>query len=142
MDGGESRGTFSWPVRVYYEDTDAGGIVYYANYLRFLERARTEFLRGFGVEQDDLMRDEQRQFVVRRVNVDFRAPARFNEALAVSVEVSRLRRASVEFHQAVVRSNSGELLVSADVQIACVHTETGAPGAIPQMLLEALNRAS
>jgi len=142
VNGGDQGGAFGWPVRVYYEDTDAGGIVYYANYLRFMERARTEFLRELGVEQDVLRDEHNLQFVVRRVCVDYHAPARFNEVLLVSVAVERLRGASVDLSQTVVRDGTTRPLVSGSVQIACVHSESGAPRPIPKTLREALNGAS
>ena len=78
---------FIWPVRVYYEDTDAGGVVFYANYLKFFERARTEMLRAAGFEQDELIANEGVIFVVRAVQVDYLSPARFNEQINVSAEV-------------------------------------------------------
>ncbi|MEM9605658.1 MAG: tol-pal system-associated acyl-CoA thioesterase [Pseudomonadota bacterium] len=137
-DGGNSSEHFSWPVRVYYEDTDAGGIVYYANYLRFMERARTEYLRSVGVEQDAWLARQGLQFVVRRVAVDYRKPARFNDALRVSVRVDTVRRASVVFGQAVRHVEQPDALVTASVQVACVDAETGRPTPIPKMLTEAM----
>jgi len=80
--------TFTWPVRIYYEDTDAGGVVYYANYLKFFERARTEMLRAEGFEQDQLLQNEGVLFVVRSVQVDYLTPARFNEQLQVDCQVA------------------------------------------------------
>ena len=105
-------------VRVYYEDTDLAGIVYYANYLRFIERARTEALREYGVDQTRLLEDDGIVFAVRRVVMDYLAPARFDDLLTVTTEVTRLRAASVEMHQAVRRGES--LLAQADVTIACI----------------------
>ena len=93
---------FGWPVRVYYEDTDAGGVVYYANYLRFLERARTEWLRALGFEQDALARDAGVIFAVRRVEVDYLKPARFNDALTVHARIAERGRASLVFAQEVI----------------------------------------
>ena len=111
---------FSWPVRVYYEDTDSGGIVYYANYLKFMERARSEWLRSLGFEQDRLSQQEGIVFAVRRAEVDFRQPARFNDALSVISRIAQRRRTSLTFHQEVVRTSDGVLLVSGDIQVACV----------------------
>ncbi|MEM6986190.1 MAG: tol-pal system-associated acyl-CoA thioesterase [Pseudomonadota bacterium] len=129
---------FTWPVRVYYEDTDAGGIVYYANYLRFMERARTEYLRALGVEQDEWVGTHGLQFVVRRLGVNYLQPARFNDALVVSARVQRVRRASVEFDQNVVRERDATVLVTASVQVACVASDSGVPRPIPQTLIEAM----
>jgi len=127
---------FAWPVRVYYEDTDAGGVVYHANYLKFMERARTEWLRALGFEQDALRAAHGIVFAVRRLTVDMRRPARFNDALAVTCRVRALRRASVEFEQAVLRDD--EVLVSGEVAIACVDVARQAPAAIPREVHEAM----
>ena len=128
---------FVWPVRVYWEDTDAGGIVYYANYLKFMERARTEWLRALGCDQAR-MRDHHRlQFVVARANVEFRRPARFDERLDVDVRVLALRRASVELAQDV-RSASREPLCHARIRVGCVDIETFRPRGIPTSLQQEL----
>lgn len=116
---GEKMNSFVWPVRVYYEDTDAGGIVYYANYLKFLERARTEWLRSLGIEQDSWLAARV-GFVVRQVQLDLLLPARFNDELLVSVEVLKLGRASVQFKQRVTHQQSGAELCVAQVKAACV----------------------
>lgn len=135
---------FSWPIRVYYEDTDAGGIVYYANYLKFLERARTEWLRSLGIEQN-IWLEHGIGFVVRQVQMDMLRPAKFNDELRVTVVVERLRRASVEFSQQVLDQN-GTILVQAQIRAACVHLgEAGsAVRAVPMPIeiIEVLKRAS
>jgi acyl-CoA thioester hydrolase len=120
---------FSIPIRVYYEDTDTGGVVYHSNYLNFMERARTEWLRSFGFEQDELRRRDGVIFAVSAVNIAFRKPARFNELLAVTVEVTRRGAASLTLAQEVRRAD--ELLASAEVRIACIDAERFAPVAIP-----------
>ena len=128
---------FVWPVRVYWEDTDAGGIVYYANYLKFMERARTEWLRALGCDQA-LMRARHRlQFVVARASVEFRRPARFDERLDVDVRVLALRRASVELAQDV-RCANRELLCQARIRVGCVDVETFRPRGIPTSLQQEL----
>lgn len=127
---------FAWPVRVYYEDTDAGGVVYHANYLKFMERARTEWLRALGFEQDALREEYGIVFAVRRCCLDMRRPARFNDALRVTCRLHSLRRASLEFHQAVERN--GEALATGEVGIACVEVARQAPAAIPSPVLDAL----
>jgi acyl-CoA thioester hydrolase len=125
---------FIWPVRVYYEDTDAGGVVFYANYLKYMERARTELLRAKGFEQDELMINDGIIFAVRSLQIDYRKPARFNQLLQVSAEIKLLKKASLEFFQKITHANN--LLVSSDVRIACLDVNTMKPKAIPQNLLE------
>ncbi len=101
---------FLWPVRVYYEDTDSGGVVYYANYLKFMERARTEWLRSLGFEQDQLLEKEGVLFAVRRVEVDYRRPARFNDALTVSASIKSRGKASLTFQQEIRSEDDDRLL--------------------------------
>lgn len=127
---------FIWPVRVYYEDTDAGGVVFYANYLKFFERARTEMLRAMGYEQDELIANEGIIFVVRSVQIDYLSPARFNEQLYVSAEVSLAKKASLTFEQVITRGD--DVLCKGSVRIACLDAPTMRPKAIPEKLLEQL----
>jgi len=127
---------FSWPVRVYYEDTDAGGVVFYANYLNFFERARTEKLRSMGHEQDHLRTNEGILFVVRSVQVDYLNPARFNDMLQISAEVALIKNASLTFAQTV--SRGGIVLVNGLIRIACLDANTFRPKVIPKYLLEQL----
>ncbi len=129
---------FIWPVRVYYEDTDSGGVVYYANYLKFMERARTERLRALGFEQDRLRAEQGILFTVHSVQVDFHKPARFNDALEVSAAVSGRRRASLTFDQQVCRQGETSPLCSGKVRIACVDAGSFRPSPIPRIVLEAL----
>ena len=124
--------SFTFPVRVYWEDTDAGRVVYYASYLKFLERARTEWLRALGIDQVKLLREERLQFVVVEANVRYHRPARFDDELVVSVTLESLRGASVEMGQEVRRA--GELLVSATVRAACIDAETLKPKPLPRAL--------
>ncbi|MFZ5756577.1 MAG: tol-pal system-associated acyl-CoA thioesterase [Pseudomonadota bacterium] len=119
---------FSVPVRVYIEDTDAGGIVYYVNYLKFMERARTEWLRSLGFRHYSL-RDEDFLFVVRRAEVDYRRPARMDDELAVTAAVEKAGRASLVFRQRVLRGS--EVLAEGRVEVACVSGSTMAPRALP-----------
>lgn len=125
---------FIWPVRVYYEDTDAGGVVFYANYLKYMERARTELLREKGFEQDDLIVNEGIIFAVRSLQIDYHKPARFNQLLQVSAEIKLLKKASLEFFQQITHDD--QLLVTGDVRIACLDVTTLKPKAIPQNLIE------
>lgn len=104
--------TFSFPVRVYYEDTDLGGVVYYANYLKFMERARTEWLRALGFEQDELLARDGVLFAVRSAQIDFLKPARFNDSLQVTVALTRPGRASITVHQRVQR---GDLVLCEEI---------------------------
>ena len=131
---------FSWPVRVYYEDTDAGGIVYNANYLKFLERARTEWLRQLGVEQDHLLQLDV-AFVVRHIDIEFRNAARFNQLLTVSCRVAQLKRASMVFTQEIV-DEQNRIIVSAEVIIACVRVSVMKPIAIPEDVSGVIARAT
>ena len=123
---------FSWPVRVYYEDTDAGGVVFYANYLKFFERARTEMLRAMGYEQDELIAIEGVIFVVRSVQVDYLSPARFNEQLQVSAKVSLAKKVSLTFEQIIKRGD--DVLCNSIIRIACLDAQTMRPKAIPETL--------
>ena len=126
------------PVRVYYEDTDHGGGVYYANYLKFFERGRTELLRTLGFEQDRLARDSGILFVVSRVEVDYLRPAVFNDLLRVVTEVTALGRARVDFGQAVYREGEDRALCTGRVRVACVDAEGFRPARIPAGIREAL----
>ena len=121
---------FSWPGRVYYEDTDAGGVVYYANYLSFMERARTEWLRALGFEQPALAAEHGVLFVVRAVNIDYLKPSRFNDSLQVTVEVVNVGGSRIRFLQRVLRGD--EEIVRADVDVVCVNTDTFRPVRVPR----------
>jgi acyl-CoA thioester hydrolase len=128
-------GAFTFPVRVYWEDTDAGGVVYYASYLRFLERARSEWLRALGVDQARLLREERLQFVVVEANIRYHRPARFDDELAVSVTLESMRGASIVMGQEVRRGAAGkELLVSATVRAACLASDSLRPRPLPKAL--------
>lgn len=126
---------FFLPVRVYIEDTDAGGIVYYVNYLKFMERARTEWLRELGYAQGELLA-EGIQFVVRASDLRYRQPARLDDELAVSTVLTKAGRASLEFHQAVRRG--GETMCEGRIQVACVRADTLAPTALPAVVQQAM----
>jgi len=130
---------FSFKVRVYYEDTDAGGVVFYANYLRFMERARTEWLRDLGFEQDVLMENEGIVFAVTHASLDFIKPARFNDQLDVTACISKLGKASFQLHQQILRD--GEPLVRGDVKLACVDKDAFAPKRIPEAIYLAAKAA-
>ncbi len=129
---------FSWPVRVYYEDTDAGGVVFYANHLKFFERARTEMLRAMGYEQDELIANEGIIFVVRSVQVDYLSPARFNELLQVTAKLSLAKKTSLIFEQTITRGD--EVLCKGNIRIACLDAHTMRPKAIPETLFKHLEQ--
>lgn len=128
-----SNTLFRWPVRVYYEDTDASGVVYHARYVAFFERARTEMLRQHNFHQQQLL-SEQVAFVVRRMTVDYLAPARLDEQLEVQSEITSLRGASLTFAQRIVNSD-GVLLSQADVLIACIDPHQMKPRALPKSIV-------
>lgn len=125
---------FTWPVRVYFEDTDAGGVVFYGNYLKFYERARTEWLRSLGIGQKFLKEECGILFVVKNVTVDYRRPAVVDDALQVTSEVVWMKAASLGFEQRVWRGDT--LLSSAKVTIVCVDSETFSPIPIPKDVAE------
>jgi acyl-CoA thioester hydrolase len=124
--------TFRFPIRVYYEDTDAAGVVYYANYLRYMERARTEWLDSLGVDVAGLERDEGIVFVVHRVEIDYRLPARLGERLQATVAVVELHRTRIAMLQEVRRD--GEALTQARVALACLNRTSWRPARIPGAL--------
>ena len=138
---------FSWPARVYWEDTDGGGIVYYANYLRFLERARTEWLRSLGFSQQQLARDPGIVFTVVSLNIDYRRPAKLDDELIVTCEPSVEGAATIRFAQRIHRKDAAQstgqstgnddtllLLAEASVRVACVDASTLRPRRLPDFL--------
>ncbi|MGA1105105.1 MAG: tol-pal system-associated acyl-CoA thioesterase [Pseudomonadales bacterium] len=132
-----SDSAFVWPLRVYYEDTDALGMVYYANYLKYFERARTEWLRAMGFELDVLASARDLAFVVRRAEIDYRGSARFNQLLEVRSSIAELGRASVTFTQLLI-DEDGQRLSEGRVQVACIHVSSGRPAKIPEDLQQSL----
>jgi len=120
------------PVRIYYEDTDAGGVVYYANYLRYLERGRTEFIRALGVEQRELAQATGLAFAVRSLAAEYLKPARLDDELVVATAVEALGRAQVTFAQTIARGQ--QTLLTATVRVACLDLASGRPAAMPKML--------
>ncbi|MGB5443648.1 MAG: tol-pal system-associated acyl-CoA thioesterase [Gammaproteobacteria bacterium] len=128
---------FEWQVRVYYEDTDSGGVVYYANYLRFMERARTEWLRSLGFEQDRLVAEQGVLFAVRSARIDYLRTAHFNDLLSVSAAIIARGRASLTFSQLIRRSHDdGGPVCSGEIKIACLDAATLRPQAIPDFILK------
>jgi acyl-CoA thioester hydrolase len=141
---------FSWPIRVYYEDTDSGGVVYYANYLKYMERARTELLRSVGFEQDQLITEQGVLFAVRSVSIEYRRPARFNDELNVITSISALGKASISFKQSVYRqvtdrdvasdTEAADLLSEAEIKIACLNAKKFTPQSIPAQIITRINQ--
>jgi acyl-CoA thioester hydrolase len=135
--------TFHWPVRVYYEDTDAGGIVYYANFLKFFERCRTEWLRALGVEQRRLAEEHGVQFVVAQLSIDYLRPARLDDALTVRARLARIANSFLVFEQDAVPAADAAAapLARATVKVACIDRRRGAPARLPDFLADLLRAA-
>lgn len=125
---------FILPIRVYYEDTDAGGVVYHSNYLNFFERARTEMLRDLGFEQDELRAQYGVIFAVRSMQIDYLRPAKFNDLVQVSATISQTKKASLTFEQMIKRDDL--TLCTASCRIACLTADNLQPTAIPDFLLQ------
>lgn len=146
--------SYGWPVRVYYEDTDHGGIVYHANYLKFMERCRTEMLRAKGLELDRLSNEFKLIFAVRRVEIDFLSPAKFNDKLLVTAKIVKSSKVRLNFQQSVYRcepdftpaaffyddklENNNTLLCRAEISIVLLSASQLKPKRIPQPLFEEL----
>jgi len=128
---------FMWPVRVYYEDTDAGGVVYHSQYLNYMERARTEWLRSLGLAQTEIREQHGIVFVVRQMQIQFHKPARFDDALQVSTGLSQRNGASLKFSQKILRED--EVLIAADVKVVCVALDKFKPARIPATMLARLD---
>ncbi|MCU7799037.1 MAG: tol-pal system-associated acyl-CoA thioesterase [gamma proteobacterium symbiont of Lucinoma myriamae] len=127
---------FIWPVRVYYEDTDSGGVVYHSNYLNFMERARTEWLRSMHLEQDDIVNEYGILFVVHSLSINYLKPALFNEALLVKTTIQKLTKASIAFEQLIVRKNDEtdeeQILTKGVVKIVSLGVEQKRPVPLPE----------
>ena len=132
---------FSWRSRIYWEDTDGGAIVYYANYLRFLERARTEWLRSFGHSQAALAQDPGILFSVVSLEVDYRAPGRLDDEIDITCEPQAEGGVTLNFLQEVHRVTPPQLLLEAEVRIACLDARTLRPKRLPQFLVNAVATA-
>lgn len=130
----QAEASFHWPVRVYYEDTDGGGVVFHANYLKFMERARTEWLRSLGFEQTELRRGYGVLFVVRGLKMQYRRPASFNDELEVVTRLLKMGRSLLEFEQIILRNDGQETehLTRAVVEVVCVEASQFKPVSIPE----------
>ena len=124
--------SFKWLVRIYFEDTDSGGVVYHANYLKFMERARTEWLRSIKLDQATLKKKNKIMFVVAKVDIDYKKPARFNDELEVETIVNKIGASKVSLTQNI--SKNSQLYTSAKVSIACLHSDTFKPQRIPKLI--------
>jgi len=128
---------FEWSIRVYYEDTDAQGVVYYANYFRYMERARTEWLRSLGVDQSYLLNEERRMFVVTETKAEFVLPARFNDEVVVTARLANLTRATFDIEQNIyLNSLDGSLLLRGGVKAAFLNADTMRPMRVPAEIFE------
>lgn len=131
---------FEWLIRVYYEDTDAQGVVYYANYFRYMERARTEWLRSLGVDQSHMLNEERRMFVVTESNAEFISPARFNDEVVVTARLSGLTRATFAIEQNIyLHTLDGTLLLRGAVKAAVLNADTMRPTRVPADIFEGLH---
>ena len=130
----QNKNEFLWPIRVYYEDTDCGGVVYHANYIRFLEQARTEWLRSLNIIQSQLAHNFNIVFAITKINIDFISPAKLDDQLEISVTVHQLKKASIEFFQQI--NNNGVCCCRATVKVACIDTIRFRPTAIPPKIYE------
>jgi acyl-CoA thioester hydrolase len=137
---GVPTAAFSWPVRIYWEDTDGGGVVYYANYLKFLERARTEWLRARGFVQTELAKDPGIVFVVANLSIEYKRPARLDDSLIVTCEVEPEGAVCIQFAQRIVRGT--EVLVEASVRVACLDAASFRPKRLPPHLAAAIAGAA
>ncbi len=130
----ENENVFLWPIRIYYEDTDAGGVVYHTNYIKFMERARTEWLRNLGFEQDELRDKEGVIFAVRSVKVDYFFPAKFNDELFVSSKVIKKGKASITIEQEVLKKH--QVLCKGIIKVGTLDEKSFRPKAMPESLYE------
>ncbi len=138
----EISATFTFPARVYFEDTDSGGVVYYANYLKYYERTRSEWLRTMGLSQQQLAQDRKILFVVRNVTANYHRSAVLDDALTITLDVAKIKGASIEFDQKVIRDSDGALCSSCRVTIVCVDGNKMRPTAFPADILEKFKAAS
>ena len=123
---------FKWSVRIYFEDTDSGGVVYHSNYLKFMERARTEWLRSLELNQADLKKKDKIMFVVANVNIDYKKAARFNDELDIETSLDNIGASKVDLTQNIMKNS--KLYTSAKVSIACIDSETFKPQRIPKLI--------
>ena len=126
------RAIFEWGVRVYFEDTDSGGVVYHANYLKFMERARTEWIRNFGLNQTKLKKEDKVMFVVRKIDIQYKIPARFNDELIVQTNCIRVTNYSLMLKQNILKDK--EIITEGKVEIVCISADFFKPVRIPKIV--------
>lgn len=132
---------FSIDTRIYYEDTDSGGVVYHANYLKYMERARTEWLRNLGFEQDQMINELQTIFAVRSAHIEYLKPARFNDLLQVTASIKECKRSFFIFFQQIykkLKNGQTELLIEGTIKVVAINTKNFKPRKIPEPLMESL----
>ena len=122
---------FEWNARVYFEDTDSGGVVYHVNYLKFMERARTEWLRSLGLNQVELKKEEKVMFVVRKIDIQYRIPARFNDELLIQTNCFKITDYSIMLKQNILRDE--QIITEGKVEIVCINSDLFKPVRIPKM---------
>ena len=125
------RVKFEWIARVYFEDTDSGGVVYHANYLKFMERARTEWLRTLGLDQTKLKQEDKLMFVVRKIDIQYKIPARFNDELIIETDCVKSTDYSIMLKQNILRDN--QTITEGNVEIVCINSDLFKPVRIPKM---------
>jgi acyl-CoA thioester hydrolase len=123
---------FKWSIRIYFEDTDSGGVVYHSNYLKFMERARTEWLRSLHLNQVDLKKKDKIMFVVAKVNINYKKAGRFNDELDIETSIDKIGASRVDLTQNIMKNS--DIYTSAKVSIACIHSETFKPQRIPKLI--------
>lgn len=128
--------TFSFPIRIYYEDTDAGGIVYYANYLKYAERARTEFLRYLGINQENMLKDKGMGFVVRDCHISYKSPAKLDDALNITCKVTEIKGVSLKMEQKLYRNDT--ILSEIEITLVFLSLPSMRPTKIPTEILTLL----
>jgi acyl-CoA thioester hydrolase len=126
------RVKFEWSVRVYFEDTDSGGVVYHANYLKFMERARTEWLRNLGLDQLKLKQEDKLMFVVRKIDIQYKIPARFNDELLIQTVCVKTTDYSIILKQNILRDR--QIITEGKVEIVCINSDLFRPVRIPKMV--------
>ncbi len=131
--GTESSG-FRWPIRIYYEDTDSGGVVYHSNYLKFMEQARTEWLRSLSIEQDELIQQTGVLFAVQKLSIDYKSAARFNDALLVVTKLTKVSGASMELNQVITNDRESVIICVADIKIVSLQAMSFKPCALPKIV--------
>ncbi len=125
---------FRWPIRIYYEDTDSGGVVYHSNYLKFMEQARSEWLRSLSIEQDELMQQTGVLFAVRKITIDYKKAARFNDVVVVVTNLTKKSGASIELNQIITNEQESVVICEADIKIVSIQAKSFKPCALPTIL--------